>query len=495
MRLIKDLSLRYKIPLRVMVLVIGTALAVTASLVFHEMDELRRNLIANADNMGGILAKTLVAPMMHDDVWRAYEILSTPSPALGQSDLLPGKLERGAEVMLILDRKQQVYVSRQPADYPMFSDPAQINPEYLAVQRTQLNLNSSHATVVESPDSKHLFLLTPIVSDGELLGTLVMSYSKALFLPRFYNLAQRAALVTLMVLAVLLPISWYWGQRTAVPLVKLADAMGKTGARLPDPQELALEESGDEIGRLGSAFKRMLAELEEKANLEQQMVLADRLAAIGRLAAGVAHEINNPLGGMLNAINTYQRHGDNDPMVKVTLSLLERGLLQIKDTVAALLVEVKVQSHPLERQDIEDVRTLVQPNLTDNGVALVWENDVLGPLPLPSTLIRQIMINLLLNAVHASGKGGQVCCHAYRSSSNFFIEVKNNGNYIPQEKLPYLFEPFAYMSTNGHGLGLWVTYQVVQQLGGEISVASEPDNTCFTVQLPLPETYGHSHTT
>jgi signal transduction histidine kinase len=481
---LRDLSFRYKIPLRGTLLVIITAVVVTASLILREYDELKEDLIGNSASIGRVLAKTLISPMLHDDVWRAFEIINTPFQAGS-----PQGSAQTAEVVMVLDAKQQIYVSTHPRQYPMLGDPARVNPEFHALRSAIANYREFETSAVEVPNSNSIYTVTPIVSDGILLGTLVTGYSKSIFLPRYYAIAKRAGLITLLVLAVLLPASWYWGQRFALPLVQLAEAMGKIGTRIPGEEEVPVYESRDELGRAGIAFKHMLRELREKQELEREMVLTERLAAVGRLSAGIAHEINNPLGGMLNAINTYKRHGDEDPVTAKTLSLLERGLVQIKDTVAALLVEAKVESHPLSRQDIEDTRTLVQADAHSKQAEFRWENDIIAPLPLPSTLVRQVLINLLLNAIQAIEERGKVLCHVYRDSGSFHILVKNDGKHIPPERLEYLFEPFSSGRESGHGLGLWVTYQIVRQLEGEVSVKSEPAETRFTVAIPFAAGY------
>jgi signal transduction histidine kinase len=481
---LRDLSFRYKIPLRGTLLVIITAVVITASLILREYDELKEDLIGNSANIARVLAKTLISPLVQDDVWRAFEIINTPFQA-GP----PQGSAQTAEVVMVLDAKQQIYVSTHPRQYPMLGDPARVNPEFHALSSALANYREFETRAVEVPHSNSIYAVTPIVSDGVLLGTLVMGYSKSLFLPRYYAIAKRAGLITLLVLAVLLPASWYWGQRFALPLVQLAEAMGKIGTRIPGEEHVPVYESRDELGRAGIAFKHMLRELREKQELEREMVLSERLAAVGRLSAGIAHEINNPLGGMLNAINTYKRHGDQDPVTAKTLSLLERGLVQIKDTVAALLVEAKVESHPLSRQDIEDTRTLVQADASAKQAEFRWENDIVAPLPLPSTLVRQVLINLLLNAIQAIEERGSVFCHAYRDSGSFHILVKNDGKHIPPERLEYLFEPFSSGREAGHGLGLWVTYQIVRQLKGEVSVTSEPAETRFTVAIPFAAGY------
>ncbi|BCB27420.1 two-component sensor histidine kinase [Sulfurimicrobium lacus] len=476
---LRDLSLRYKIPLRVLMLASITAFLVTASILFRVYDETRNDLLRHAESMGRVLANTLVGPITHDDVWRAYEIINSPFQSGGQDQT------QIAETILVLDTKGQIYASTRPAQYPMLADPGRIDPEYAAISEIATDRNDAKPAVIDLPNSSRLFVAIPVTSGGARLGTLVMGYSKSLFMPRFIGIAQRAALMTLLALAVLLPIAWYWGNRMAGPLVRLASCMDQIGPNVPEHLHCDLFESHDEIGRAGASFKRMLKELKDKERLEQEMMISERLAAVGRLSAGIAHEINNPLGGMLNTISTYKKHGSDDPRTLKTLSMLERGLTQIKDTVAALLVEAKVESHPLSRRDIEDTRTLVAAEAAGKGVELAWENDITTALPLPSTLVRQILINLLLNAIRAADK--RVECLVYRDSRSFTLAVKNDGAHIEEDDMPYLFEPFSRLSRNGHGLGLWVTYQIARQLNGGIVVESDPGETRFAVTLPLQE--------
>lgn len=454
---------------------------VTGALLLGERDVLRRDLVVHSEGVARVLAKTLAEPLVHDNAWRAFEIINAPFNSL------PGAAPaQGAELVMVLDAEQRVYVSSLPATYPMLANPGHIDSEFLSVQQTVASVGGAEPTAVVAPETGKLYIVQPIVTDGVMLGTLVMAYAGDFFRPRFVALAERAAWVTGGVLALLLPAGWFWGRLAAQPLVDLAGAMAKVGPGLPADDSYVHRYRGhDEIGRLGLAFKTMLGELRGKEALERQVIAADRLAAIGRLAAGIAHEINNPLGGMLNAINTYRRHGAPDPLAQRTLSLIERGLLQIKETVAALLVEAKVASHPLTRQDVDDTRTLVLADTQARPVELVWHNGVVGTLALPSTLTRQVLINLLLNAIHAAPAHGRVTCSVQPQPGALRIEVGNDGAHIPEDKLRYLFEPFSVLSRDGNGLGLWVIYQIVQQLRGTIDVRSQPGATTFHVTLPL----------
>lgn len=482
MKRIADLSLRYKIPLRVTGLVVGTALVLTSTMVYRGIEDLRTSLIDNASQTGQVIASTLVAPILHDDVWRAFEIINAPFRAVD-----PEQTEEETGIIMILNVSNTIFASTRPNRFPMLKNPANIDARYAAVINALPPGSHTETVVMEPRQSNDLFLLIPIRSDGLRIGTLVMSYPKSPFVKRAYGLIQDAALTTLLVLAGLLPLGLYWGRRMAQPLLQLSDVMGNMGPQLPDAGDLLIQTSGDEIGQLGLAFLRMLNELHEKEALQQQVIASDRLAAIGRLAAGIAHEINNPLGGMLNAISTFKRHGTQDPLTRKTMSILERGLVQIKETVAALLVEAKARSRPFDSNDIEDICTLIQADVQAKQVEFSRDCELAAALPVPSTLARQVIINLLLNAIHATQRHGRVHLHIRREDDHLLIEVRNDGSYIPPDKVAYLFEPFSSLKETGSGLGLWVIYQIVQQLGGLITVQSEENDTRFTVQLPLPE--------
>jgi len=418
--------------------------------------------------------------MLHDDVWKAYEVINTPFGL----ETKEGALQ--AELVLVIDRLGRVYVSTQPNNYPMLAEVDANRPELLELNRQIQAAPLQDQQLVEGIGFSDLYVLTPIVSDGVLLATLVTGYSKSIFSQRFLGFAGQAALATLLTLAVLLAPTIYWAQRFVEPLVRLAACMSQVGNRDPAEIECALDlpPGNDELDQLNRQFRLMVAELREKADLERQMIVAERLAAVGRFTAGIAHEINNPLGGLLTSTNTLLKHGGLNPMAEKTVRLIERGLVQIRDTVSALPVEAKRETHPLSVQDLEDVRTLLQAEAQHNRVALRWHNGLQDAVALPSTLVRQVLINLLLNAVHAAPPEGWVECVSELRGDLLWLEVGNSGPQMSDETIAHLFEPFMTGHQGGRGLGLWVTYQIVTELGGTIEVDSGEDDTRFTVVLP-----------
>jgi signal transduction histidine kinase len=211
---------------------------------------------------------------------------------------------------------------------------------------------------------------------------------------------------------------------------------------------------------------------------------SERLAAIGRLASGIAHEVNNPLGGMLMAIDTLKQRGPLDAATARTVALLERGLQQITETVGALLVESRVQARDLSRQDFADIRTLVEPQATSKGLQLSFAIDMPETVALPANVVRQVLINLLLNAVEATPSAGAVQVEARVTADQMMLAVSNDGT-PPPDVLAHLFEPFISGREGGHGLGLWVSYQTVRQLDGRIAVECSEGRVRFLIHLPL----------
>lgn len=466
MRVLFNLSFRYKIPLWASLLIVGTAVMLSSTMLLRSYEDLRRDVLRNAASQGRTLAHTLFPAVLQDEVWRAYEILKSPLSAnLSGTPAEP-------ESLLVLTPQRRVYVSTQPRTLPMLADFRQLSPEFAEVADHAAS-ETADSDVIEPRGSANLFVLTPIVQDEARLGTLVQIYSKNVLRSRFIETAQQAGVVTLLVLVVLLPISWYWGRRTAEPLVRITERMEELGRRVPENLSPGLYDYEDELGRLYQAYNRTLGQLREKASIEREIIHSERLAAIGRLTAGIAHEINNPLLGMLTALNTLRRRGDTNPRTLKTLALVERGLRQIEETVAALLVEAKVVSRDFSPQDVEDVRTLIEPQARKRSVTVRWTSGLTGSLHISSTPVRQLLINLLLNATQASAEGGEVAIAIVMKGESLSIEVVNGGRVLTAEQIAHLFEPFVAAGETGRGLGLWVCYQIARQLGGTIEANCE----------------------
>ena len=469
------LSYRLRLPLSLVATALFTALVLSLVIAWHTYRNVRVELVDHGIRLGSALASALQPALIHDDLWLAFSTLRGPRAA---------STGRGATLVLV-DGERRIFASNLPRRLPAAVPLREADPE-LASALSALAASSADEVVFDLealPD--RLLFSTPITTDGVSVGELLLVYPRQVLWPRFTMIIWQGGWSVLLVLAVIVPVGWLWGRRMVQPLVRLSDCLVRVRDESPEVIECSVVEGDDEIGRLNRRFRELLSSLREKAELERQMVSSERLAAVGRLAAGIAHEINNPLGGMLVAIDTQRQRGGADRHVEQTLSLLERGLTQIRDTVSALLVEARPESHSLTAQDIEDTRTLVSTHADKRDVCIEWDNRLSEPLALPSTLVRQVVINLLLNAVQSAPRGGRVAAIFGPARDELSIMVNNEGDAMDRKTLDHLFEPYYTSRNEGSGLGLWVTYQIVRQLGGEIQAVSRDGDTCFVVTFPL----------
>ena len=477
--MLSNVSYRYKIPASLSLVIVVTALAVAVPLISGTNETTKRDLVDHALSLGKTLAGAVQPALLHDDMWQAYEIITTPLDRALQQRL-------GQPTIVVVDAQGAVYVASDPKRFPATQRLASLGP--LSSKLAAIITRPSDAPMVlEGLDPKLSIMAVPVLStDKTQLGTVILEYSRDIYQQRVLETIRKVAASTAITLAILVPLGWLWGKQIASPLLRLSSAIQQV-ARAPAATVAFKAPAGkDEIAELGATFNNMVDGLREREALKEEVLASERLAAIGRLTAGIAHEINNPLGGMLNAISTYKRQRNGAPAyVDRTMSLLERGLTQIRETVAALLVEARLESRALTSHDIEDVHTLLLPNVQGKHVRLHWQNDVTEPLPLPSTEVRQILLNLLLNAVEAVDHHGQVSSAITPSDTELKVRIENDGANLTDDQLQRLFEPFAESRHKGKGLGLWMTYQLATQLRGRIEAQSKPGQTVFTVTLPI----------
>jgi two-component system NtrC family sensor kinase len=480
---VAGLSYRIKIPLAITLVIVLTEGVVTAALLSSASADARRDLEASALNLAAVLARSVRDPMLRDDLWQAYEVIRTPLEVRSPGNPL--------QSIAVFDAAGRVFVASDPKRLPVFSLAASL-PE---PQRELLAAAEAQRTFLfDAPGrtGEPLFLTSgPVLADdGTLLGAVLLAFDADLFRARVRESLRRLLLVSVPGLLLLVPLGWYGGARIAGPMSRLAAAMSRVGRDPPQSITALLPAGGpDEIGTLSMQFRQMLGELGKKESMEREMVQSERLAAVGRLSAAVAHEINNPLGGMLNSLDTLERHGAPDALTHRTIGLLQRGLQQIRATVSALLVEARLDSPALTSSDWTDLRELVQPQAGQKGVRLDWNIASHPPVPLPAHQVRQLVLNLLLNATAACTPRGAVTLDVAVRDGSLEIDVSNSSEPLSAAQIERLFEPFVSSPTKSgalsHGIGLWVSYQIANQLGGRLSARSEGGITRFSAVLPL----------
>ncbi|CAM3889438.1 sensor histidine kinase [Bordetella tumulicola] len=478
-------SYRYKVPLALAAAIILTEVVVTFTLLRTVYVGMLRDTHQSALALIQVLSLSVREPLVRDDLWRVYEALRIPMAA--------GDGGSGLKAIIVIDPRMRVYAASDPNRYAVLSSIAALPPALRATAETLREGNETFLFNATDRFEDSLAVAGAAITseDAGLAGYVLVAYDLRVWRQRLNGLVRQVLLISIPGLLLLLLIGWWWGNKIARPLLSLAHVTQRVGREPIQNIDLSIPKGGsDEIAVLGRSFSSMLAQLEHQEALKRDMVAAERLAAVGRVAAGVAHEINNPLGGMLNALDTLEKHGQYDELTGRTIGLTRRGLQQIRTTVNALLVEARLDSSSITPADWQDLRMLIEPQLVDKHALLLWNVPISQVLSLPSHLVRQLTLNLLINAKNAVEPGGSVSCATTVSDKVLRIEIANSGTAIPQEALAHLFEPFRVDNQSGgktRGLGLWVTYQIVTQMQGTIEVLSELDYTAFTVTLPLYE--------
>lgn len=260
----------------------------------------------------------------------------------------------------------------------------------------------------------------------------------------------------------------------------------------------------DALGQLTAVVSVLhdLTELREleRRRVEQQLFESEKLAAVGRLAAAVAHEINNPLEAIKNALYlvlTSTPEGDpNRRFLEIASKETDRMSGIIRQMLGFYRPAVEKVSTDVNRV-IEDTLTLLQRPLRQQRIVVRWEpNPELRPVLASPDQLKQVFLNLFLNAREAMPDGGllQVSTRTSRETDVEFlagryivVQVRDTGAGITEEQLPHIFEPFYSTKgeARGTGLGLWVTMGIIQDHGGQIKVRSRPGRgTTFTIALP-----------
>lgn len=291
-------------------------------------------------------------------------------------------------------------------------------------------------------------------------------------------------------------LTLFLSRRVTRPIIQLHDAAKKVGEGKFDVQ--VTPTSRDEIGDLALSFNQMaegLSSREEALKQAQaQLVQSEKMAAFGQLGAGIAHEVKNPLAGILGYAQLALRKLEPDHPLQNNLKIIEKETKRCKTIIENLMKfarQEKVAHEPVEiNRVVEDTAALMDHQLGIHRVRL--EKELAADLPPVlgnANQLQQVLMNLLINAQQAmDGKGGQVRMTTSRPApGRVEIRVRDTGPGIPQEIQSRLFEPFftTKPAGKGTGLGLSVTYGIVKDHKGEIRMESEPGQGAeFIISLP-----------
>lgn len=332
--------------------------------------------------------------------------------------------------------------------------------------------------------SKNLGILK-ILFDTEIIRSEIRSVFFLLF-------ALTAALIAATILVLYFVIG-----RLTESLRKLVGAMDKVDLETTD--SIALPQRNDEVGFLIEGFENLQNRLaQSKVKLveaQKQVYHAEKLASIGRLASGVAHEINNPLNGLRSCLYAIKKNPENPAQIKEYISLMDEGISYIENIIQKLLGFSRQKSKIAEALNLNEIiaksTQLIEYRIRQKMIDFRFQpTDDLPVIKADPILVQEVIINLLINSLDAVKENGLIVVSTFSAGKFVGFSVKDNGIGVPAENINKIFDPFFTTKDEGEGtgLGLSVSLGIIESHGGEIKVKSEPGKmTEFIVLLPVEE--------
>ncbi|MGA2465248.1 MAG: GAF domain-containing protein [Thermodesulfobacteriota bacterium] len=225
---------------------------------------------------------------------------------------------------------------------------------------------------------------------------------------------------------------------------------------------------------------------------EAQLIRSEKLAALGQLAAGIAHEIRNPLTSINILIHSLTENLPTKNSHWEDLKVIEEEILRINEIVDQFLRFAKPASPLFEKADLipifEETLQLLRPQIERGGISVQKEFESLPRATVDKEQMKQVILNLLMNAIQAMPKAGRLGLSDRMSRDGHWVEltIQDSGIGIPPEDIDKLFDPFFSTKEGGIGLGLSIAHRIIDQHHGKIEVESKPGKgTLFTISLPI----------
>lgn len=266
------------------------------------------------------------------------------------------------------------------------------------------------------------------------------------------------------------------------PMIELHDKIGRL--RAGDlGVSVGFSDRNDEIGDLGRDFNAMVQQLREsRAEIQRlyrtQISRAEHLATLGELAAGLAHEIRNPLAGIAGVMEIVGRDLPESSPARDVLKDVGGEVLRVNRIVTDLLETARPKPAEYRASDfnatVEHAVNFARRQTGAKAVAVEFSADSqLGPVEHDSAKIHQVLLNLLLNSIQAIDGDGRVRVTVGHKNGSATVIVSDNGRGVAPEHLPNIFRPFYTTKGSGTGLGLSLVKRIVEDHGGEIAMHSE----------------------
>jgi PAS domain S-box-containing protein len=271
----------------------------------------------------------------------------------------------------------------------------------------------------------------------------------------------------------------------------------KNGERLQ--VSLTISPVKDSTGRVIGSSK-IARDISARKEMERMLIQSEKIAATGRMAATIAHEINNPLEAVMNLVYLARKSCASDTAANGYLQTAEKEIERVSHIARQTLGYYRETLEPVEvvlNELLEHVLAVYQPKLSTQGISVECEFDDLRPIVVSKGELVQVFSNIIANSIDAMPRGGLLSVQTRETGSaedaGVEVVIRDQGTGIEQEHLARVFEPFFTTKGNvGTGLGLWVAKQLVENRGGRITVTSSTDpehsGTSIVIYIPVANT-------
>lgn len=293
---------------------------------------------------------------------------------------------------------------------------------------------------------------------------------------------------------IVLGVGVTWGLTRSIHRlqVRLLHTAGKLGNDLP---EITLTEEGQfsvvhaQLDQLTTGIERVLRDLKQR---ELEVLRSDQLAAVGHLAASVAHEIRNPLTAIKMLVQN-SLEADQGPLSEEDLAVIEKEIRRMESSLRILLDFArppKLERQPVQIAElIEGVVGLVRGRCDQQGVTIhvrIAENLKDRELLADFEQLRQVVVNLVLNSLDALPRGGDIDIMVTQTETDLSLQITDTGPGVSESMLSRLFQPFSSDKETGLGLGLVISKRIIDDHGGSIHAKNLPEGgASFTVKIPM----------
>lgn len=468
------MPLRLTLPLSVRVPLMVSGLMVVMGIIASQLvltalvRSQERQLSDLAQSEFATLSTTLAPLIQRQDIWEMFDVLDRATQRVGGFSPVAATL---------VDEQGRVIVATQPDIHPVGAPGvALINA---ATPVRQLNYDSAQ---------DQISLRQNVDFQGRTIAALIIDFDVTELAAErrqtwFWLIAGNLA-----AMLVLASAGYVLIRRVLAPIGRLSREMSQpSGASRAFPEAM-IPQYDTELANLYQTYNGMIRAVEARGLTEKRLSERERFVSLGRLAGTLAHEINNPLGGLLNATDTLQRYPDRPDVVQQSAGILERGLKQMREVVQTTLhMHRSDQSAlPLTPADFDDLHQLIRPEVERLNQSLDWHvaitnADCSGLFAGP---VRQIVLNLLLNAAGATPVDGRLGLHVAARDQMMYLRVWDSGPGLPAHLRPRLLSDDPVEP--GGGLGLRLVRDLVNQLNGQIALdQTDAGHHVIKVDLPL----------